>query len=298
MNGCSRPSVCRRELQPGMYARQSNAVGRCRSQMPTRKQQAARFSYDMTSSRPTPCNNPMQLTVVLMGPPRVSFGRKVHVDRPVSMGEGEFMRCGLKYSKFQYIREYRPTVEEFHFIEYETEQNESLTIQIIDSSGSRDFIAMRELYYKTGDAFIIVYSYNDPMTFGEAIEIMEQIQERNLKDPAILLVANKADVNRLPDANGNSVHDWGPDPQDYALKHRIPVQIISAKNLKEVQKTFWKLMEELRVSYSPTELQLRKRRQSLPSRRTASDLGIDVMALERLAHRYDQSKRRANCIIS
>ncbi|KAI6203687.1 hypothetical protein M3Y94_00585300 [Aphelenchoides besseyi] len=281
MNGCSRPPACRRELQPGMYARQSNAVGRCRSQMPTRRQQAARFSYDMTSSRPTPCNNPMQLTVVLMGPPRVGKSTLI----------GQFL-----WEK--YIREYRPTVEEFHFIEYETEQNESLTIQIIDSSGSRDFIAMRELYYKTGDAFIIVYSYNDPMTFGEAIEIMEQIQERNLKDPAILLVANKSDVNRLPDANGNSVHDWGPDPQDYALKHRIPVQIISAKNLKEVQKTFWKLMEELRVSYSPTELQLRKRRQSLPSRRTASDLGIDVMALEKLAHKYDQSKRRANCIIS
>ncbi|KAI6234503.1 hypothetical protein M3Y99_00802300 [Aphelenchoides fujianensis] len=258
----------------------THAVNRCRSQLPQRRAQAARNSCDMISSRPAPCS-PSHFTVVCMGASKA--------------GKTTLLNQFL-FEK--YVRSYNPTVEEFHWIEYETERaNETLTIEIIDTSGSREFLAMREVYYKQGNAFLVVYALNDPSTYAEAIECMEQIQKLNPKNAPILLVANKEDV-RLPDSNGNSLTS-GPDPQAYALKHRIPVEIITSKDLKQVQKIFWVLMDQLRVSYSPSELQLRKRRQSLPSQRTASDLGIDPIALQHLANEYDRrSKRAGNCAIS
>uniref|UniRef100_A0A1I7SK59 Ras-like protein family member T1 n=1 Tax=Bursaphelenchus xylophilus TaxID=6326 RepID=A0A1I7SK59_BURXY len=110
----------------------------------------------------------------------------------------------------------------------------------------------------------------------------------------VLLVGNKADL-RVPDANGNV---WPPEanPQEYARRNRIPMVNITAKQLKEVQHVFWTLMDNLRLSCTPSELQLKKRRQSMPSRRTASDLGIDSAALEQLVRKHDK-KQRANCIV-
>ena len=93
-------------------------------------------------------------------------------------------------------------------------------LHIIDSSGSRDFLAMRHLYYRTGDAFMVgllsincffqkyypilnsslftaklkqykylifphfqvVYSANDRSSYVEAIAMINEIQERNTKD--------------------------------------------------------------------------------------------------------------------
>lgn len=44
-------------------------------------------------------------------------------------------------------------------------------------------------------------------------------------------------------------------------------------------------------------IQLHKRRQSMPSRRTANELGFDEETLERLVRKHD-SHNRANCTIS
>ncbi|KAI6182043.1 Ras family protein [Aphelenchoides bicaudatus] len=262
----------RRALQPGLYAR--GGMSRCQSQMPRKRAaqpQPPRNSYDMSSARlaePSTCL-PAQLTVVLMG--GVKVGKSTLVNQ---------------FLWEAFIKDYRPTVEEFNWIEYDSEEGE-LVVQIIDSSGSRDFLSMRDLYYKTGNAFLVVYALDDPNSYSEAIEIMQQIQALNHKNAPILLIANKADI-ALPDQNGN----------DYARKNRIPYLNVSSKHLKEVQHAFWLLMDQLRMSCSPLEFQLRKRRQSMPSRRTANDLGIDARDLEQLVRKHDRSKRMANCVIS
>ncbi|PIO57748.1 hypothetical protein TELCIR_20832, partial [Teladorsagia circumcincta] len=54
----------------------------------------------------------------------------------------------------RFLTDYRPTVEEFNWIEYDVEEGSALMLQIIDSSGSHDFLAMRHFYIRTGDAFL------------------------------------------------------------------------------------------------------------------------------------------------
>ena len=40
---------------------------------------------------------------------------------------------------------------------------------------------MRDLYYRTGSAFLVVYALNDLRSYAEAIEIIDKIREKNLK---------------------------------------------------------------------------------------------------------------------
>ena len=83
-----------------------------------------------------------------------------------------------------FLADYRPTVEEFNWVEYgRADQPESnFLLQLIDSSGSRDFLAMRHLYYRIGDAFMVVYAANDAQSYAEALAMLREISQQNCKD--------------------------------------------------------------------------------------------------------------------
>lgn len=49
-------------------------------------------------------------------------------------------------------------------------------MEIIDTAGTDQFEAMRDLYLKTGDAFVIVFSVQDRTSLREAEDIMHQIK--------------------------------------------------------------------------------------------------------------------------
>uniref|UniRef100_A0A915E1Y2 GTP-binding protein Rhes n=1 Tax=Ditylenchus dipsaci TaxID=166011 RepID=A0A915E1Y2_9BILA len=281
---------------------QSQVSARASSHLVDANPGKPRRSCDMPLRANPEDSNPSQLTLILMGAPMVGKSTLVN-----------------QFLWEIFLREYRPTVEEFNWIEYGNDKQQSfksvpnengkptesssddadssgLLLQIIDSSGSRDFLAMRYLYYKIGDAFMVVYSLNDPLSYAEALIMVREIQQRNSKNAPILLVANKSDM----------------EPSEYAGKHMPPpseilpqnvecVRICS-KNLTEVKKAFYKLIEELarrrQLTAGKPGFQLHKRRQSMPSRRTANELGIDSETLERLVRKHDSHSRNNNCTIS
>ncbi|RCN34202.1 Ras family protein [Ancylostoma caninum] len=127
-----------------------------------------------------------------------------------------------------FVSDYKPTVEEFNWIEYELGEGSALMLQVIDSSGSHDFLAMRHFYIRTGDAFLVVFSIDDASSFEEAKKIIEEIeQERNKKVP-IVLVANKCDLYE-------DVMDWkARGSHQYAYTRSIPIVECSAKRQAEV----------------------------------------------------------------
>ncbi|KAF7624706.1 hypothetical protein Mgra_00010012 [Meloidogyne graminicola] len=271
-------------------------------------------------------NSIPQLTIVLMGAPKTGKSALV----------SQFLwEC--------FLSEYRPTVEEFNWVEYgckDQKNGPNFILQIIDSSGSRDFLAMRHLYYRIADAFMVVYAADDPQSYTEALTMLKEIEEQNTKKAPIILLQNKSDL--VPrNGGGNTPPSPALLPDEEKDKQLLITSVrrmrASAKNLEQGKRCFSWLIEEL-VRHSenilsetqndgkrrPTIISaennmignkgrrrngsgpttgflpsntgkvalLTRRRQSMPSRRTASELGIDEHSLRQFMKRYENQKGR------
>ncbi|XP_038619573.1 ras-related protein Rap-2c-like [Tachyglossus aculeatus] len=109
--------------------------------------------------------------------------------------------------------QHRRTVEELHCLDYELgRQRPPLRLEIMDTSGSYSFPAMRRLGIRRGDAFALVYSLQEPESFQEVRRLRDEILEAKGRQPCppILLVGNKSDL--APAGADPRLHlDWG-DP--------------------------------------------------------------------------------------
>lgn len=104
----------------------------------------------------------------------------------------------------EFVSSYKATVEEFHQGEYNI-NGRQLTLDIVDTAGSYEFPAMRDLSIATGDAFILVYSVEDEESFERVSDLRQQIldkkqheAERDGRGPTptpIVIVGNKADLH-------------------------------------------------------------------------------------------------------
>lgn len=89
---------------------------------------------------------------------------------------------------------YKRTIEEMHHGNFNV-QGVHLTLDILDTSGSYEFPAMRALSIGSADAFILVYDVNDSNTFEEVRVIREQIHETKCSSAVpIVVVGNKIDI--------------------------------------------------------------------------------------------------------
>jgi len=91
-----------------------------------------------------------------------------------------------------FIPKYKRTVEEMHHGDFNV-SGRHLTLDILDTSGSYEFPAMRDLAIKLADAFILVYNVNDYNTFLEVKALRSQILNTRGAVP-IMIVGNKIDL--------------------------------------------------------------------------------------------------------
>ncbi|KAM4692376.1 ras-related protein Rap-1b-like [Rhinophrynus dorsalis] len=155
---------------------------------------------------------------------------------------------------------YRRTVEELHVTEYEAACGTQVKIEILDTTGSFEFPAMRKLSMQSGDAFALVYTVDDPDTFEQVRRLREEILEaKGDKSPPIVVVGNKRDGGG--DAPKES---WEEKQSTVEMEWNSRLVETSAKDNLNVLEVFMELLREVNL---PSRLSpaLRRRRETIPN---------------------------------
>ncbi|KAG7870186.1 hypothetical protein KL918_000390 [Ogataea parapolymorpha] len=93
-----------------------------------------------------------------------------------------------------YIESYDPTIEDSYTKEIEVD-GRACNLEILDTAGVAQFTAMRELYIKSGQGFILVYSVTDKSSLEELMAIREQVMRiKESSNVPMVLVGNKCDL--------------------------------------------------------------------------------------------------------
>ncbi|XP_072882110.1 rasd family member 4 [Hemitrygon akajei] len=88
---------------------------------------------------------------------------------------------------------YKRTVDELHSKEYEVGAMK-IKIEIMDTSGSYSFPAMRKLSIQTSDAFALVYAVDDADSFQAVRTLRDEILDiKEDKYTPIVVIGNKTD---------------------------------------------------------------------------------------------------------
>ncbi|PSS28013.1 hypothetical protein M430DRAFT_32539 [Amorphotheca resinae ATCC 22711] len=124
---------------------------------------------------------------------RVSRRRDYHI---VVLGAGGVGKSCLTAQFVQnvWIESYDPTIEDSYRKQIEVDGRQCV-LEILDTAGTDQFTAMRELYVKTGQGFLLVFSITSLSSLYELSRIREQIV--NIKDDdsvPIVIVGNKSDL--------------------------------------------------------------------------------------------------------
>jgi len=114
----------------------------------------------------------------------------------VVLGSGGVGKSAITVQFVQgvFVEKYDPTIEDSYRKNVEVDGSQYL-LEILDTAGTEQFTAMRDLYMKDGQGFVLVYSIIAQSTFSDLQDIRDQIvRVKDKEDFPACLVGNKCDL--------------------------------------------------------------------------------------------------------
>ncbi|ORY00636.1 ras-related protein Rap-1b-like protein [Basidiobolus meristosporus CBS 931.73] len=114
----------------------------------------------------------------------------------VVLGSGGVGKSALTVQFVQsiFVEKYDPTIEDSYRKQVEVDGQQCM-LEILDTAGTEQFTAMRDLYMKNGQGFVLVYSITSMATFNDLAELREQIvRVKDSEQVPTVLVGNKSDL--------------------------------------------------------------------------------------------------------
>jgi len=110
----------------------------------------------------------------------------------VVLGSGGVGKSALTV---QFVQgKYDPTIEDSYRKQVEVDGQQCM-LEMLDTAGTEQFTAMRDLYMKNGQGFVLVYSITAQSTFNDLQDLREQIlRVKDTEDVPMVLVGNKCDL--------------------------------------------------------------------------------------------------------
>ena len=166
----------------------------------------------------------------------------------VVMGSGGVGKSSLTNQFVQgvFTDKYDPTIEDSYKKEIEVD-GQKCKVEILDTAGTEQFIALRDSYMKNGQGFLLVYSITSQATLNDLNELYDQIvRVKETRDAPIILVGNKCDL----DSERVVSKDQG---QYLAQQFKCPFLETSAKDKINVTDIFHKLVRRINSSRTANE---------------------------------------------
>ncbi|XP_065844990.1 ras-related protein Rap-1b-like [Oscarella lobularis] len=114
----------------------------------------------------------------------------------VVLGSGGVGKSALTVQFVQgiFVEKYDPTIEDSYRKTVDVEGAQCM-LEILDTAGTEQFTAMRDLYMKNGQGFALVYAITSQASFSDLSELREQIlRVKDTESVPIILVGNKCDL--------------------------------------------------------------------------------------------------------
>ena len=114
----------------------------------------------------------------------------------VVLGSGGVGKSALTVQFVQgiFVEKYDPTIEDSYRKQVEVDGQQCM-LEILDTAGTEQFTAMRDLYMKNGQGFVLAYSITAQSTFNDLQDLREQIlRVKDSEEVPMVLVGNKCDL--------------------------------------------------------------------------------------------------------
>ena len=133
----------------------------------------------------------------------------------VVLGSGGVGKSALTVQFVQsiFVEKYDPTIEDSYRKQVEIDGQQCM-LEILDTAGTEQFTAMRDLYMKNGQGFVLVFSITSQSTFNDLTDLREQIlRVKDTDKVPMVLCGNKCDLedDRMvgKDQGANLATNWG-----------------------------------------------------------------------------------------
>ncbi|KAL7270812.1 Ras-related protein rsr1 [Rhizina undulata] len=138
-----------------------------------------------------------------------------------------------------WIESYDPTIEDSYRKVIEVD-GRSCVLEILDTAGTEQFTAMREIYMKTGQGFLLVYSITSLSSYAELSDLRDQILRIKEADHVpLVIVGNKSDLERDRAVSHDRAirlsQKWG----------KVPFYETSARKRQNVDEVFLDLCRQM-----------------------------------------------------
>lgn len=145
----------------------------------------------------------------------------------------------IQFIQSQFVDEYDPTIEDSYRKPCVID-NENAVLDVLDTAGQEEYSAMRELYMRSGEGFLLVYSITSRSSFDEIQTFQQQILRVKDRDWfPMTLVGNKCDLEAERVVGTN-------EGRELAKLFRCKFMETSARSKINVDEAFYSLVRYIR----------------------------------------------------